>query len=369
MRLPVDAISLGKWLRCLIGAAVAVLLGAGHALAQEPAPRVMAVGVYVSEPFVVPDGDGYSGMAIELWERATSRLNVVSQYKAFDSYAALVEAVASGAVEAAVTNLSITGKRAEAVDFTYPWFDGGLRVMVDANAGTSLSETIKDLSDAGHLANYAWLALLLLVATTLLTLFDRRFDNGFPRRWRDGLAESFYHVMSIATTGRSARKNLLGWIGRVWQGAWMVCGVAVIAYVTSTVASVMTANQLTNEITSVGDLGDKTVGVHRGSLSEDYMQSIFVATRPFDHMEEAVDALRQNDIAAIVGDTAVLEYYAHTHPALDLDVVGNVFRPNKYGFAFPPGSALTRPVSQAIVQMYDSGEIEKLRTLHFGRHP
>jgi len=75
----------------------------------------------------------------------------------------------------------------------------------------------------------------------LLTFFDRRFDKSFPESWREGIAESFYTVMSVATSGKPAkRSNLFGWVGRIWQGLWLVCGVAVVAYVTSSVTSVMT---------------------------------------------------------------------------------------------------------------------------------
>jgi polar amino acid transport system substrate-binding protein len=48
-----------------------------------------------------------------------------------------------------------------------------------------------------------------------MTIFDRHFDESFPKRWREGLAESFHHVVSIATSGKTSRKNLFGWLGRI----------------------------------------------------------------------------------------------------------------------------------------------------------
>ncbi|MGH7003890.1 MAG: transporter substrate-binding domain-containing protein, partial [Alphaproteobacteria bacterium] len=223
--------------------ALSALAAAGFAHAQEPAPaapQVMKVGVYISPPFVMKEGTDYSGMAIDLWERVTDRLKLVSDYEEFRNYTELVDALATGRIDAAVTNLSITESRAERVDFTHPWFDAGLRVMIAANDGASLAEVIGGLGSAGHLKTYAWIIFAILLATALLTVFDRKFDADFPRRWRDGIAESFYHVMSIATSGKASRKNLFGWAGRIWQGFWMVCGVAVIAYITSSITSVMT---------------------------------------------------------------------------------------------------------------------------------
>src|SRR5690606_14028959 len=145
-------------------------------------------------------------------------------------------------------------RRAQRVDFTQPWYDGGDRIMIRTEQGQGFANLIAGLSDAGFLKAYVWIAAVIVAATILLTLFDRRFDKSFPTRWRDGIAESFYAVMSVATSGKPpARKNLFGWVGRIWQGLWLVCGIAVLAYVTSTVTSVMTSLSLTNQINSVAD--------------------------------------------------------------------------------------------------------------------
>lgn len=349
----------------------AVFLVTFPALAQE-APinaRTVKVGVYVSPPFVEKEGDGYSGMAIDLWNKTATDLKLTSDFHEFRNYTDLTRAVTSGAVDAAVTNLSITAERAAAMDFTHPWFDAGLRVMVERDDGTSFGEVIEKLNDAGHLQTYAWIATTILAATLLMTLFDRTFDSEFPKKWREGLAESFYHVMSIATSGKSGRKNLFGWAGRIWQGLWMVCGVAVIAYITSSITSVMTAAAITNQINSVADLQGKTVGVQSGSIAEEFMASSFGNTMPFDHLSDAVAALANGEIVAIVGDAPVLEYYAYSRPEVAVKVIGNTFRPDKYGFAFNVGSNLRKPVSLAIIASHEDGSTEKLRSNYFGMVP
>ena len=369
MRMTVRARPLAWMSGLLLAIVLACFVFESRAQAQATTPHTVKVGVYVSPPFVMKDGDAYSGMAIDLWEATADKLRVTTEYQEFKNYADLIRSVASGTVDAAVTNLSITAERAAVIDFTHPWFDAGLRVMIPADDGTGFWEVFYGLGDAGHLQTYAWIVLIILATTTALTLFDRRFDMDFPRRWRDGIAESFFHVMSIATSGKSARKNLFGWTGRIWQGLWMVCGVAVIAYITSSITSVMTAANLTNQINSVADLQGKIVGVRAGSVAEQYMQSAYVGTMPFNQMADAIDALINGEISAIVGDAPVLEYFAHSNPRLALNVVGNTFRPDKYGFAFNSGSALTKPASVAIIAMHESGETEKLRSKYFGFRP
>ncbi|OQM74390.1 ABC transporter substrate-binding protein [Pseudaminobacter manganicus] len=306
-------------------------------------------------------------MAIDLWEHLAAKLDHQYRYVEFQTLRDLIGATASGKVDVAVTNMTINQSRAERVDFTQPWFDGGMRIMTNTERGKGLSNLISGLSDAGFLKAYAWIASIIVAATFFLTFFDRRFDTSFPRRWRDGVAESFYTVMSVATSGKPpSRKNLFGWVGRIWQGLWLVCGIAVLAYVTSSVTSVMTTLSLTNQINGIADLADQPVGVLRGTVEEDFALQQGLQTRPYPGLAQAVESLLSGDVAAVIADAPVLEYYAYTHADLPVDVVGRLFEPDKYGFALPHGSTLTHPLTIEVLGALDTGEVEKLRTRYFG---
>ena len=176
--------------------------------------RTLNVGVYVSPPFVFDKQGHFSGMAIELWETIAARRSLQSNYRRYDTFGKLVDATASGEIDVAVTNLTITQNRAERINFTQPWFDAGLRIMVSTQQEANIESVFVGLADSGHLRAYGWLAFVIVAATLVATLFDRRFNPDFPSRWRDGIAESLYSVVSIATSGRPAsRTNLFGWIG------------------------------------------------------------------------------------------------------------------------------------------------------------
>jgi ABC-type amino acid transport substrate-binding protein len=336
------------------------------AVAQESTDP-LKVGVFVNPPFVIKKDQQYSGIAVDLWKDLAAKLGHQYRLIEFETVHDLVQATASGDVDVAVANLTINKSRAERVDFTQPWFDGGDRIMVATDKGHGFSNLISGLSDAGFLKAYAWIAAIIVLATVLLTFFDRRFDQSFPRRWREGIAESFYTVMSVATSGKPpSRKNLFGWVGRIWQGIWLVCGIAVLAYVTSSVTSVMTTLSLTNHISSLDDLSGKTVGVMSGTVQEDFVRGEGFRVRTFAGIDNAVEALLNGDVSAIIHDAPVLEYYAHTHTDQPVDVVGRLFEQDKYGFALPRQSPLTRPLTIAVLGARDAGEIDDLRTRYLG---
>jgi len=364
------------WRLCALSLCLGLIAGTAPALAQPVSENVesasnqveVRVGVRLSAPFVMENEDGFSGMAIELWEALAAPRGFVSTYVAYPNVRQLIDAAANGEIDAAVSNISITKTRAERVDFTQPWFDSGLRILVPSSTGASFGEVWAGLEEAGFLKAYSWLGGIIIVATILMTLFDRRFDKAFPRGWPEGLSESFYAVMSVVTSGKApSRKNLFGWIGRIWQALWLVCGIAVMAYITSSVTSVMTTLSLNNQIQSVADLPGRTVGVFTGSVAEEFGQGEGWSIIRFDDLEEAVDALHDNTIDAYVGDAPVLEYYEFSNPGADVTVVGPLFHPDKYGFVLANGSPWTRRINLELLAAIEQGLVEEIRVRNIGR--
>lgn len=330
-------------------------------------PHHLTVGVLASPPFVIENDGVFTGLAIDLWEDLATKNNWQFTYQEYETFRELIDAAAQGRIDLAISNITITQQRALTVDFTQPWFDGGMRLMVRSEQGTGLRSIVKGLAQAGFITAYAWIIFVIAFATILLTLFDRRFDKSFPLRWRDGIAESFYTVMSVVTSGRPpARKNLFGWLGRIWQALWLVCGVAVLAFVTSSVTSVMTTLAITNQINSVDDLGSNPVGVLAGTVEEDYAYNKGLVVRSFPNIVEATNSLINGRITAIIADGPVLEYYSYINSDLPVKVVGRLFERDKYGFALTPHSPFTRELTLAVLGAIDTGKVEELKTKYLG---
>lgn len=326
------------------------------------------VGLYESPPFVMTGADeNPRGMAVDIWEKLAERLEIKTEYSVYPTLSDLRQATQRGDVGIAVTNMTITKRRAESVDFTQPWFDGGMRIMVSETATTGLRAVVQGLASAGYLRAYGWLALVIVLSTLVLTFFDRRFDPDFPRRWRDGIANSFYNVMSVATTGKiPSRKNLFGWVGRVWSALWLVCGIGVLAYITSTVTSVMTTLAITGSINGPGDLSGRTVGVFEGTVEEEFAETMGLDHHSLPGIDAAVEALDNGRISAIIGDAPVLEYYVKINPDRGLDVVGPIFEPDKYAFALEPNSPLRKPITVQLLGLKEDGTINQLKRDYFG---
>src|SRR5690606_35104179 len=109
-----------RFLVLLVALLDCIPVSAQQAMIPEPDnDRVATVGVYVHPPFVTKSGDSYGGMAIDLWELAAGQIGIASRYVEYENTGELVEATASGAVDIAVTNMTVTRERAERIDFTH----------------------------------------------------------------------------------------------------------------------------------------------------------------------------------------------------------------------------------------------------------
>lgn len=349
---------------------LALFFAASASQAQGTQAKALTVGVAIAPPFVMQEGERTTGLAIELWEELAGGEGRAFEYRRYASFGELLDAVSSGQVDLAISSLTINQERARRMDFTQPWFDGGMRIMVSTEQGNGWLGFVRAMQRAGYARAYAWIGLALLVATLLFTLFDRHFDKAFPRGWRDGLAESFYTAMKFAISGQTpVRKNWFGWIGRIWQALLLLVGIAVAAFVTSSVTSVLTAQTLRSQIASVHDLRGEPVAVLSGTVEEAYARDEGLAVRAYPDLQQASQALIDGQVRAVIADAPVLEYHVHTHPGAGLAVVGRVFNRDRYGFALPRGSTLTAPLTLEVLGAVDRGRVEALKQRYFGAAP
>jgi polar amino acid transport system substrate-binding protein len=318
-------------------------------------------------PFVSKLAGGYGGLAIELWEQIAFSQGWQSKYIEVSSFPELMDMVSKGTIDIAVGDLSITSQRLKLMDFSQPYFDSGLQIMVDSHRHTGLRALLRGMYEAGHLRIIAAGAALLGLATIALTFFDRRLDPEFPKEWVPGLADSFYHVMSTSVTGNPTHKRIIeGPLGRFLAALCLLLGVLIAAYITSSMTSVMTANTLHGEIMGPQDLPGKKIGTIAGTAAEAYCRSAGLDTEGYGDVDSAVRALLARKISAIVYNAPTLRFYAREHPDLPVIEVGPLFAPRKFGFAMPLGSLLERGINPALMGLIEDGFMDRLSLKYLG---
>lgn len=346
-----------------------MLLGSEAMLAEgsESLAKTMRVAIKMNEPFAIKNtGGGYSGYAIDLWEKVAAENGWKFEYVPLNTSDEILEAISQGKADMAAANITITRARLNKVDFSLPFMDAGLQIMVDDSRKTSGSQIWKVISDPDHLKVVGVCAVIIIILSVAVTLFERRLNPQFSKLWIDGLVESFYHVMSVVFTGKTNHPSIPGPLGRFFAAIWVAMGVAVVAFITSSITSAMTVNRLHGEINGPQDLPGKTVGTIRGTLGQTYCENLGLNTQLFDSLPDAVHSLLKRNINCIVYDAPVLQYYDNAHPELPISEVGPIINRAPYGFVFPQNSTLRAPFNRTLFALQENGFISTLRSQYFG---
>lgn len=359
----------------------AVLIGALAAgsicdcsLAQaqtQNAEHRVSVGIFKDAPFVVSGEAGqWTGFAVETLLQATSRSGLAFEFREYPSLESLYRAVQSGEVEMGAGNTLVTSRDLQTVDFSQPILDGGLRIMVSKEHQHSFARLWEGLKRNGHVLTLLWAAVATISASIVLLVLLRFFDPRFHRRWRDGFAEAFYHVISVCVTGKTKYSGTLagGWIGQIIAALWLCFGVATVAYVTSSITSVMTTNAFAGQVSGPKDLPGRVVGVLNGSAADRYCAVNDVQVVRFSNLAEAADALVLHRVDAVVSDAASLEAFDMAKPELPITETGEIFERRHFAFPVKPGSReLLHKINIGLLQLRESGILDHVRGEWFSR--
>lgn len=342
----------------------ALALSAAAAEAPMPKPVDIRAAVFMSAPFVMQDeGGGYTGMAVDLWRGATKDLNFNTEYVVYDSWGGMLEAIGKGDVDVGIGAITVSHRRAEYLHFSFPWYDGGMRILKKGDGASFWKELIK----SQRFRVYGLFVLLFLVLAALMTWFRRRKDPEFPTDLKSGYTLSLLDITSSVRCGE-INQEYLGWKGHIISAVWMMFGMGMVAYVTSTMTTAMTTVKLDKDgIYELGDLPGKKIGGLRGGMSARYLRELHLDVVGFRTLDEAVDNLVSGKVRAVVSDAPVLEHWAYTHPEQELQVVGEVFHPDKYAFAAHPSQARNMDqVTVELIRLVEQGEVEKLKKKYLG---
>jgi ABC-type amino acid transport substrate-binding protein len=351
---------------CLFKVLVILLLGmAGIPMLRAQNPESIRVGLAGEEPFVIP-GPTPAGLAVDLWEKLAAANGWAFEYSTFPSPEEAIQSVKNGHVDVLIGDLEITKDRLALVEFSQPFFRSGLQIMVTEARPHTAGRLGDDLAEIFRLRIFWFVGAAVLVLTVAVFFFERKHNPDFPKPRREGLAEAFYYVITLALTGKSSYKGFGGVLGRLVMVAWILLGVLMVAYVTSSITSTMTIEKMEHHISGPKDLPGKTVGAIADSAGAKYLQNKGVTCLPAPNLATAVQDMLDRKSAAIVGDAPVLQSYDFSNPRLPITEVGAVFSPLNYGFALPIGSPLRLPLNRALLELEESGDVAELYRTYFG---
>jgi polar amino acid transport system substrate-binding protein len=329
--------------------------------ASETRPNgALRVAIAPVAPFVLRKTGTPEGFSIDIWNEVARRMHVDFEWHPVASEADLLPTVQHGDADVAIAAITMTPEREKVVDFSIPYFDSGLQIMVRAQNGNSVLASVWTVPWAaiGELLGVA--VIIVFILANLVWLMERKHDRNFQKPWLRAVGEGLWVTMLIIATGEHGERETAGMWKRVLVPAMWLIGVVLIAQLTATVTSSQTVARLQSNIRGPDDLPGKTIGTVPGTVAADYLTDRGLPFVNVNTASEGFRMLMDGDVQAIVYDAPTLQYWAGRLGNGALAVVGPVFRPEKYGIAVANGSALRKAINETLLAMYEDGSYEKI---------
>ena len=353
---------------CVVLVVATVALGATDARAQDTSrPGRLRVAVKPIEPFVFKQGTELSGFSIDLWNALAQSLKVDTLWVEVTTVGEQLQAVKNGQADAAIAAITITKERESVIDFTQPYFDSGLQIMVRAEGGSHLLDVFDSIpwSTIGTLLG-VFLAIMF-VAANVLWIVERRTSEHFPKGYLKGIGEGLWGVALIVATGEHGDRQAARIVKRLIVFFMWLVGVVLIAQLTATVTSTQTVERLNSKIRGPADLAGKRIATVRGTVAADYLTEQGLQYVSVASAEEGSELVVKGDVQALVFDAPTVQYLAAKRHNGLLAVVGPIFDAQKYGIAVADGSPLRKRINRALLEMYEDGRYRALYNKWFSR--
>ncbi|MBP0593977.1 transporter substrate-binding domain-containing protein [Paraburkholderia sp. LEh10] len=324
------------------------------------AERSLRVAISPAAPFVLPQTATPEGFSVDLWNEVARRMHVEFTWTRVPTQAKLLAAVQRGEADVAIAAITMTSEREKVIDFSLPYFDSGLQIMVRARSDNAFMTAFRSIPWLAIIQIMGVAIAIVFLLANLVWLIERKHDPHFHKPYFRAIGEGLWETMLIIATGEHGERDTANVGKRILVPAMWLIGVVLIAHLTATITSFQTVARLQSNIRGPDDLPGKSIGTVPATTAADYLTQRGL---PFVNVNSAAEGIRmlmQGDVQAIVYDAPTLQYWAAKRGNGVLAVVGPIFRLEKYGIALANGSPLRKSINEALLAMYEDGTYEQI---------
>lgn len=332
------------------------------------AVQKMLIGIAGAEPFVI-DADGRpKGIAIEIWEKIAFKKDWDFKYLPFETVDDALYALEQNKLDMVVGPISITSQRLKSMRFTQPYYNSSIAIVSRIDELT-LWQKVKPMFNLNLL--YAIFSFLIILAGvgTLFWLAERKDSKEqFPEKPLPGIGTGMWlAIVTMSTTGYGDKAPVTT-KGRIIAGIWMIISIIFATSMVAGIASSLTVSSFGNStISKIEELADRSAATVTGSPSQDLAAKYTTDIRAVSNLEEAMLALKNKEVDAVVYDRPQLLYYLKNHQDKQLYITKAEYYRQGYGFAFQNNAEIVYDVNRLLLELAEQQEVERIVTYYLDK--
>uniref|UniRef100_A0A8C1IZ48 Glutamate receptor n=1 Tax=Cyprinus carpio TaxID=7962 RepID=A0A8C1IZ48_CYPCA len=287
----------------------------------------------------------------------------------------------------AVGSLTINEERSEVIDFSVPFIETGISVMVSRSNGTvSPSAFLEPFSADVWVMMFV---MLLIVSAVAVFVFEYFSPVGYNRCLADGrepggpsftIGKAIWLLWGLVFNNSVPVQNPKGTTSKIMVSVWAFFAVIFLASYTANLAAFMIQEEYVDQVTGLSDkkfqhpndfsppfrFGTVPNGSTERNIRNNYKEMhTYMTSFHQKNVNEALHSLKTGKLDAFIYDAAVLNYMAGRDEGCKLVTIGSgyIFATTGYGIAIQKDSGWKRAVDLAILQLFGDGEMEELEAL------
>ncbi|XP_026118984.1 glutamate receptor ionotropic, NMDA 2B-like isoform X2 [Carassius auratus] len=287
----------------------------------------------------------------------------------------------------AVGSLTINEERSEVIDFSVPFIETGISVMVSRSNGTvSPSAFLEPFSADVWVMMFV---MLLIVSAVAVFIFEYFSPVGYNRCLADGrepggpsftIGKAIWLLWGLVFNNSVPVQNPKGTTSKIMVSVWAFFAVIFLASYTANLAAFMIQEEYVDQVTGLSDkkfqhpndfsppfrFGTVPNGSTERNIRNNYKEMhTYMTSFHQKNVNEALHSLKMGKLDAFIYDAAVLNYMAGRDEGCKLVTIGSgyIFATTGYGIAIQKDSGWKRAVDLAILQLFGDGEMEELEAL------
>ncbi|KAJ0530625.1 putative periplasmic binding protein-like I [Helianthus annuus] len=330
--------------------------------------RVGVPGQSLFKQFVNVDFDNkknrtvFNGFVIAVFDEMMRELKLPYEYFSFNgSYDELMRQIPAERFDAIAGDVTIMSSRHEYVDFTQPYTESGLEMIVPVKS---------------RLSNQPWLFMKPFTAKMWWFIAAVTLYNGYiiwliERTHCDYLRGSIIEQIGIiiwlafATLFTLRGDRLHSNLSRMVVVVWLFVALIITQSYTASFASMLTAQRLEPTITSVEVLRNMnaTVGYCNGSLVNHYLKDVLgfksFKVKSYNSTHRYAEALNSGEISAIFLEVPAAKVFLAQY-CKSFIRTGETFKVGGFGFAFPRRYSWLSEANKALMKISEHGKLKEL---------
>ncbi|TVU12250.1 hypothetical protein EJB05_45885, partial [Eragrostis curvula] len=316
-----------------------------------------------------------TGYSIDIFTTAMEKLQPPRQYKFFSfdgTYDEIVRNVSTGVYDAAVGDVTITAERVMNADFTMPYTQSGLSLLVlSVNDSKPIQWIFLE-----PLTKELWFATVggFFFTGFVVWMIERPRNPEYQGSSLRQFSNASYFAFSTLTFSHDQiiRSPLSKFVVVIWCFVVLV----IVQSYTANLSSMLTAKRLQPSVTNLNQLmlnGDY-IGYKDGTFVRSFLRKEGFPDerlRAYINQTEYAEALRKGSrnggVSAVVDEIPYLTYFLLDHERKkEFKIVNYMYRTPGLGFVFPLGSPLVHNLSIAILDLTGGDEISQIEEKWLG---